>query len=105
MGWPRRWLYPVLPRRRDVSDCRRGRPQGQGLPHSRRRASHGRPRGRNPSILCPHTEEKAGKGTHPGPVKAAVSGVVGAGLPHHDFLPSRSSGVGQGPGMGVRHVP
>jgi hypothetical protein len=38
-------------------------------------------------------------------VKAAVSGVVGAGLPHHDFLPSRSSGVGQGPGMGVRHVP
>jgi hypothetical protein len=32
MGWPRRWLYPVLPRRRDVSDRPRGRPQGQGLP-------------------------------------------------------------------------
>jgi hypothetical protein len=67
-----------------------------GTPYSRRRASHGRPRGRtHPPSTRTRNKSQAGVPI-PGQVKAAVSGVVGAGPPHQ--VPQL--GVGQGPGHG-----
>ena len=93
------------PRRQDLSDRPRGGPPAQVLP-TRASAQITDVHADKPHPLSPRTRtERQTEITHPDPSAAVASGVVGAGLLRQGRLPSRSSGIEEGPGIEVRHVP